>query len=121
MLSGGEDAIIIGRLPIGQAAVRGARFTTLPAASLAAILWLSAMMSGRSCGFGTLSYHSAQLPEPGSCTSQSPDMSGATAVAVFSWAWTSGTPSRRLATAPAATALIVILSSTFKVRLKADR
>jgi len=37
MFSGGDDAIIIGRLPTGQAAVRGARFTTFPAASLAAI------------------------------------------------------------------------------------
>src|SRR5215468_1574601 len=68
MLSGGDDAIIIGRLPNGQLARRSARLTTAPEASLAAIASLSLMISGRSAGFGTLSNHSLQFPEPGSWT-----------------------------------------------------
>src|SRR6185503_17277988 len=84
MLSGGEDAIIIGRFPTGHAAVRGIRLTTLPARSLAAMRSLSAAISGRTCGFGTLSNHSDQLPEPGSCTIHMPDRSRAS----LSCAWT---------------------------------
>ena len=111
MLSGGEEAIIIGRLPTGHAAVRGMRLTTFPAASLAAILWLSATMSGWSCGFGTLSNHSAQLPEPGSCKIHRPDISAAGTAPFFSCACASGVANRTLITIPAAIGLRVILSS----------
>src|SRR5512138_1504068 len=42
MFSGGDEAIIIGRLPTGHAAVRGIRLTTLPARSLSTMRRLSA-------------------------------------------------------------------------------
>src|SRR2546427_467401 len=75
MLSGGDDAIIAGRLPKGQLARRAALLTTSPAASRAAIASFSLMISGRSDGFGTLLYQSLQFPEPGSCTIHIPEMS----------------------------------------------
>src|ERR1043165_2287012 len=81
MFSGGEEAIIIGRLPTGQSGRRGARFTTKPARSRAAISSLSLMVSGRSCGFGTLSYHACQSPEPGSWRIHIPDKSACWAAA----------------------------------------
>src|SRR5215471_18498001 len=75
ILRGGDDAIIIGRLPNGQLARRSARLMTPPAASRAAIASLSLMISGRSFGFGTLSNHSAKFPEPGSWTIHIPVIS----------------------------------------------
>src|SRR5262245_57495734 len=78
ILSGGDEAIIIGRLPTGQSGRRGIVLTTLPAASRFSISWFSFAISGRSVGFGTLLNHAAQLPEPGSWTSHRPDMSGST-------------------------------------------
>src|SRR5262249_14812921 len=75
MFSGGDEAIIIGRLPNGQLARRSALLTTPPAASRAAIASLSLMISGRSDGFGTLLNQSAQFPEPGSSTNHIPEIS----------------------------------------------
>src|SRR5215475_15546533 len=77
ILSGGDDAINIGRLPNGQLARRSALLMTPPAASRAARASLSLMISGRSDGFGTLLNQSAQLPEPGSSTNHIPEISGA--------------------------------------------
>src|SRR5215510_1542178 len=79
MFSGGDDAIIRGKLPMGQTAERSARLMTLPARSLAFSASLSFTISGVSEGGGTLSYHSVKLPEPGSCTSHMPDRSGGAA------------------------------------------
>src|SRR5215468_232193 len=75
ILSGGEDAIIMGRLPNGQLARRSARLMTPPAASRAARASLSLTISGRSDGFGTLLYQSVKFPDPGSCKSHIPEMS----------------------------------------------
>src|SRR5262250_576356 len=75
MLSGGEDAIIIGRLPNGQLARRSALLTTAPAASRVAIASLSLTIAGRRDGFGTLLYQSLQFPEPGSWTIHIPEIS----------------------------------------------
>src|SRR5215510_6893789 len=75
MLSGGDDAIIAGRLPNGQLARRAALLITSPAASRAANASFSLMISGRSDGFGTLLYQSLQFPEPGSCTIHIPERS----------------------------------------------
>src|SRR5436190_4509059 len=75
ILSGGDEAIIIGRLPYGQLARRAARLTTSPAASRAAMASLSLMISGRSDGFATLLYQSLQFPDPGSWTIHIPEIS----------------------------------------------
>src|SRR4026207_1112063 len=75
IFSGGDDAIIMGRLPTGHVAVRGARLTTLPARSLAARASFSLRIPGRREGLGTSPHPSDQLPDPGSWTIHIPDRS----------------------------------------------
>jgi hypothetical protein len=108
MLIGGDDAIIIGRLPTGHAAVRGARFTTFPPLRLPQFSGCRNDV-GLKLGFGTLSNHSLQLPEPGSCTIQRPDISGAAAPVYLRMSERHA--DRKLAITPATIALTVIRSS----------
>src|SRR5262245_25366087 len=73
-----ELAIVIGRLPSGQSGRRDAVLVTLPASSFAWSSRFILTISGRSAGAGTLSNHSDQVPEPGSCATHSPEKSGRT-------------------------------------------